>query len=186
MIERVIEPEDPWSCRANGYSFVDDGHHIWCVFEYGLNRKTAKFYRSGSIDGKQWSPPEPVDLPNSVHGDVFLTPQGEIGVLNFVVGKRDLFLLASPDWKKWSREKLFRAENGIRGAMITEGSDMMWGFLSTEGIEYELYFIHSEQGSTTDYEEKMTIVKMLDGLSIACFAFLVLLLIYWIWNLKKE
>ena len=186
LIERVIEPEDPKFCKADGYSLVDDGQHIWCVFEYGLYGETPTMYRSGSTDGKQWSPPEPVDLTNSVGSDIFLTPQGEIGVLDFDVGKRDLFLLMSPDWKKWSREKLFRTENGIRGAMITEGSDMMWGFVSTEGIEYELFFIHSEQESKTDYQEKMAIVTMLEGLSVACIVILVLLLIYWIWKLKKE
>jgi hypothetical protein len=28
LIEKVIEPEDTWSCRASGYFFVDDGQHI--------------------------------------------------------------------------------------------------------------------------------------------------------------
>ena len=186
LIERVIEPEDTWSCKTDGYSFVDDGQHIWCVFLYGLDRKTATIYRSGSTDGKQWSPPEPVQISEVNSRRVFMTPQGEIGVLDFDVGKRDLFLLTSPNWKKWSGEKLLRAENGIRGAMITEGPDMMWGFIFTEGVEDELFFIHSEQGSKSDYEEKMTIVKILVGLSVACFAFLVLLLIYWIWKLRKE
>ena len=156
------------------------------MFEYGLYGETPTIYRSESTDGKQWSPPEPVQISEVNSRRVFLTPQGEIGVLNFDVGKRDLFLLTSPDWKKWSREKLLRAENGLRGAMITEGSDMMWGFIFTEGAEDELFFIHSEQESKTDYEEKMTVVKMLDGLSVVCIAFLILLLIYWIWKLKKE
>ena len=186
LIERVIEPEDTWSCDTNGYSFVDDGQHIWCVFEYGSDGKTATIYRSGSTDGKQWSPPEPVQISKVNSRRVFLTPQGEIGVLNFDVGKRDLFLLTCPDWKEWSREKLLKAENGIRGAMITVGSDMMWGFIFTEGAEDELFFIQSEQGSKTDYEERMIFVKILDGLSIACIVILVLLLMYWIWKLKKE
>ena len=185
LIERVIEPEDTRFCNADGYSFVDDGQHIWCVFEYGLYGETPTIYRSGSTDGKQWSPPEPVQIFDLNSRRIFLTPQGEIGVLDFDVGKRDLFLLTSPDWKKWSREKLFRAENGIRGAMATVGPDMMWGFLHTEGIEDELFFIHSDKGST-DYEERMFVVKILDRLSVGCIILLVLLPIYWIWNLKKN
>ncbi|MBU7019305.1 MAG: hypothetical protein HXS44_17495, partial [Theionarchaea archaeon] len=131
LIDRVIEPENTQYCKASGYFFVDDGQHIWCVFEYGLYGATPTIYRSGSINGKEWSPPEPVDLPDSVCREVLVTPQGEIGILDFDVGKKDLFLLTSSDWKKWSREKLFRAENGIRGALITEKSDIMWGLQQT-------------------------------------------------------
>jgi hypothetical protein len=185
LIDRVIEPEDTMSCKASGYFFVDDGQHIWCVFEYGLDRKTATIYRSVSINGKEWSPPEPVDLPDSVCSEAFVTPQGEIGILDFDVGNKNLFLLTSPDWKKWSREKLFRAENGIRGALITEKSDMMWGFVYTDGAEDELLFTHSEEGST-DYKGRMTLVKICEGLSGACIVLLVVLLATWLWNLKRN
>ena len=185
LIERVIEPEDTRSCEVDGYTFVDDGQHVWCVFKYGRLVETPIIHRTGSADGKQWSRPERVHISDMHSRSMFLTPEGEIGVLGFDVGKRDLYLLTSPDWKKWSREKLFRAENGIRGAMATVGPDMMWGFLHTEGIEDELFFIHSDKGST-DYEERMFVVKILDRLSVGCIILLVLLPIYWIWNLKKN
>jgi hypothetical protein len=186
LIERVIEPEDVWSCTASGYSFVDDGQHIWCVFEYGLDRKTATIYRSGSVDGKQWSPPEPVNLPDSVCSEVLLTPQGEIGFLDYEVGKRDLFLLTSPDWKNWSREKLLRAENSIRGAMITEGPDTMWGFIFTEGIEDELFFIHTSKEPAGEFENRMRIVTILNILSLSCIVLLLVFVLSWIWKYKSK
>lgn len=48
--EKVIEPENPKSCYTHGYSFIDDGEYIWCVFEY--SNHTDSFYRSWSEDGK--------------------------------------------------------------------------------------------------------------------------------------
>jgi hypothetical protein len=185
LIERVIEPEDVWSCKTDGYSFVDDGQHIWCVFLYGLDRTTATIYRSGSADGKQWSPPEPVQISEVNSRRVFITPQGEIGFLDYEVGKRDLFLLTSPDWKNWSREKLLRAENSIRGAMVTEGPDMMWGFIFTEGTEDELFFIHSSKESAGEFEEEMRIVTILDILSLSCIALLSVFVLSWIWKYKR-
>jgi hypothetical protein len=186
LIERVIEPEDPWSCKTDGYSFVDDGQHIWCVFLYGMDRTTATIYRSGSVDGKQWSPPEPVQISEVNSRRVFITPQGEIGFLDYEVGKRDLFLLTSPDWKNWSREKLLRAENSIRGAMITEGPDTMWGFIFTEGTEDELFFIHTSKEPTGEFENRMRIVTILNILSLSCIVLLLVFVLSWIWKYKNK
>ena len=80
----------------------------------------------------------------------------------------------------------YDAASHVVSVTYPDQSVVMWGFVHTEGLEDELFFIHSEQGSTTDYEERMTIVKILDSLSVACIVILVLLLIYRIWNLKKE
>jgi len=179
FIDRTIEPEDPWFCRANGYSFVDAGHIIWCVFEYGLYGETSTIYRSGSEDGRIWSPPEPFDLPDSVCRDVLLTPMGEIGVLDFEVDERNLYLLKSSDWKKWSREKLFRTEGGIKGAWITEGANSMWGFVDTEGVGEDLFFIHSSQESAEEYGKKMSMVKVLETLSLLCIFLLVAFIVSW-------
>jgi hypothetical protein len=59
LIERTIEPENPLFCISDGYSFVDDGHYIWCVFRYGSYGELSKIYRSGSEDGRVWSPCNP-------------------------------------------------------------------------------------------------------------------------------
>ncbi len=187
LIERIIEPEDPWFCSSDGYSFVDDGHYIWCVFEHGLYEETPTVYRSRSEDGKMWSPPEPIHLPDSIRKKVFLTSKGEIGVLSFEVGKKDLFLFRSSDWKKWSREKLFKAEEGIKGAMITEGPDKtMWGFVHTKDIEDDLYFIHSKQESKIEYEKRIFISSILENLSLFCIALLMIFIVSWILKSRKE
>jgi hypothetical protein len=187
LIERVMEPEDTWFCDSNGYSFVDDGHYIWCVFDYGLFGETQTIYRSGSEDGKVWSPPEPVDLPDTVCRDVFLTPDGEIGIIDLEVGNQNLYLLKSSDWENWSREKLLRTEQGIKGVWITEGkNNMMWGFVHTKDQEEDLFFIHSSKESESEYEKEMRIVTILNILSLSCIVLLLVFVLSWIWKYKNK
>ncbi|MBU7009142.1 MAG: hypothetical protein HXS46_00510 [Theionarchaea archaeon] len=187
LVERVIEPEDPRFCSSEGYSFVNDGHHIWCVFEHGPYGEPNKIYRSKSEDGRMWSPPEPIHLPPSVSSEVFLTPQGEIGIIDFEVGQQNLFLFKSSDWEKWSREKLFRTEEGIKGAVIAKGKNgTMWGFVYTRGREENLFFIHSAQESVPEYENKMVVIKILEGLSLSCIVLIVVLIVSWALKLKRE
>lgn len=130
FIERVIEPEDPSFCSADGYSFIDDGERIWCVFEYGLY--THSFYRSWSQDGRQWSVPEPFTISGPPAREALLTSQGEFGILCYRIIEEDLILFKSADWETWSGEKIFKAGKDISRAVITGGSNTMWGVVDTE------------------------------------------------------
>ena len=177
VTEQVIEPENPFSCYTVGYSFIDDGDSIWCVFAYHNN--TDSLYRSRSEDGKRWTLPEPFHTPVSTCRDVFLTSKGEIGILEFNLGEKDLFLAKSIDWENWSKYKLFKSEKRIKRVIITEDSSgMMWGLLDTEG---GLFFIHSPKGFAGEYNGVKPFVKLLYFLSIFCIiiASLFLSIHYW-------
>ena len=116
-----------------------------------------------------------------------MTPQGEIGIIDFEVGQQNLFLFKSSGWENWSREKLFRTEEGIKGAVIAKGKNgTMWGFVYTRGREENLFFIHSAQESVPEYENKMVVIKILEGLSLSCIVLIVVLIVSWVLKLKRE
>ncbi|MBU7025326.1 MAG: hypothetical protein HXS48_00175 [Theionarchaea archaeon] len=183
LIERVIEPEDPYLCHTDGFSFVDDGERIWCVFEYG-GAGTYSLYRSWSEDGKQWSPPEPFPVPDPISDNVFLTPQGEIAVIDFDYGGKTLFLLKSTDWENWSRESLLKTEKGVLQAEITEGKNgTMWGIIDVGGIldiNSESFFIQPSEESKQKYEETMHITKILDYLALLFVVLTAVFALSWI------
>ncbi|MGD2250455.1 MAG: hypothetical protein PVF58_18825 [Candidatus Methanofastidiosia archaeon] len=178
LIERVIEPENPALCHTSGFAFIDDGEYTWCVFQHGT--RTYSFYRSWSKDGQTWSPPEMFHIPVSIISQVLKTPQGEIGILDFDLYERNLFLYRSRDWENWSKEKLITAGSGIHGAVITEGKNgIMWGFMRTAG---NLYFIRPSDTSIQDYDEKMRIATVLGYLSLFFIVLVVLISLLRMWK----
>jgi hypothetical protein len=186
LIERTIEPENPLFCTSDGYSFVDDGHYIWCVFRYGSYGELSKIYRSGSEDGRVWSPPEVLNISKPANREVFITPDGEIGVIDFEVENQNLYLLKSSDWKNWSREKLLRTKDGIKGAVVTRGrNDTMWGFVLTKDQEENVFFIHTPPEPAGEYKEEMRIVTILNILSLFCIVLLLAFVLSWIWKYRR-
>jgi hypothetical protein len=179
--EKVIEPENPKSCYARGYSFIDDGEYIWCVFKY--SNHTDSFYKSWSKDGKNWSSPEPFRVPVSTCRTVILTPEGEIGIFEYNLGEKSLFLAQSADWKKWSKNKIFNTKTRITGVDTAGGNDRMWGLLDTED---GLFFIHAPEESAGENSEIRIFVKPLYFLSFFCFFVAFLLLFFILWKKKSE
>jgi len=175
LIDRVIEPEDPFSCSIGGISFVDDGERIWCVFRE--LEDDFFFYRSWSEDGRQWSPPELMDVPGSHLNQILLTPQGEIGITKLEMDKKDYILRRSSDWENWSEETVFEAEKGsIRYAKITDGSNgTMWGFITTGN---DTFFVYSSQ-DLTENQEAVRVARMLEYLALSCIALTILYVLSW-------
>ena len=183
IIDYVIEPKDRYICYTTGYSFIDNGDHIWCIFEHWSPQSPAAFYRSRSQDGKTWSPPEPFNAPIPRMHHIFLTPGGDIGIFDFTMHERNLFLHQSTDWEHWSRENLYTTKEGIRGAKIAEGKNgTLWGIIHTDS---DFIFIHSSQESAQEYNEKMRIAAVLDYLSLFCVVLAVVLSL-WMWKRPQQ
>lgn len=180
LIERVIEPENPALCYTSGYAFIDDGEYIWCVFKYGT--RTYSFYRSWSQDGKTWSPPEMFKTPVSTVNQILKTPEGEIGILDFEPYERNLFLYTSTNWENWSKERIFTAESGIHGAVISGGNNGMWGIIRTSS---SLFLIRSSEKLLQDYNEKMHIAAVLSYLSLSCIVCAIVLSL-WMWKRPQQ
>jgi hypothetical protein len=164
-IEQVIEPENTALCYTNGFSFIENGGYIWCVFEHGSGTGTYSFYRSWSKDGKTWSPPEVFEVPDSRASQIFSTPQGEIGVSYYKAYEKSLFLYRSTDWEHWSQEKLITAKAGIVKATLTEGTNGMWGIIHAGS---DLFFICSQEKVIHESQE-----KHLDVSGVASFTYII-------------
>jgi len=169
LVERVIEPEDPFLCSIDGISFVNDGEGIWCVFEQWEDRRF--FYKSWSEDGRNWSPPETFHIPGGSAGQMLLTPQGEIANFLYFIGENNLFVLKSTDWKNWSREDVLRTEADIARARIASNGRKMWGIVR---VGEDTYFAHPSPESKQEYQETIYIVKMLKYLALLCIAAIIL------------
>lgn len=165
-IEQVIEPENAVLCYTNGFSFIEDGECIWCVFEHGSGTRTYSFYRSWSKDGKTWSPPEVFEVPDSRASQIFSTPQGEIRVSQYQAYEKSFFLYRSIDWENWSQEKLLETKAGIVKATLTEGKNRMWGIMHTRS---DLFFICSPEEVTRESREK----HILDISGSASFTYII-------------
>jgi hypothetical protein len=170
IIDKVIEPENPSYCYIEGYSFIDDGERIWCVFYYGSYKQI--FYRSWSQDGKQWSEPEPFNLSGPPSRQVLLTPQKEFGISCYDIFDGDFILFTSTDWETWSKERLLIAEYGIDVAIITTGNEELWGALETEK---EIFLIQPSQELKQECQQRIDIITMLRYITLSCVIFAVVL-----------
>jgi hypothetical protein len=73
-------------------------------------------------------------------------------------------LLSSPNWKDWSREKLFETEKSIIFVKIIQDENgEMWGFVETDD---EILLIQHSQDLKEQYEKNMRIVTLLESLSL--------------------
>jgi hypothetical protein len=130
LIEKIMEPTDPILCYSDGHGFIEDGQNIWCIFEHGGYDKTF-LYRSWSEDGITWSAPEPFDIQGvDFSKDIIniVSFSDGIKMLSFRLKEKDIFLLQTDDWKHWSKEKIFSTRDQIKGVMLTQGENNMWGF----------------------------------------------------------
>lgn len=146
FIEKVFEPEDPILCYSNGHGFIKNGQTIWCIFEYCGYDKTF-LYRSWSEDGIQWSTPEPFVIQGiNINKDtykIFSTSEG-IGILSYRYNGKEIFLFQTKDWEHWSKEMIFSTEKKIKGVMITQGKNYLWGFIDASN---NILFISSSNES---------------------------------------
>lgn len=170
-IEWVITPEDLRYCYSRAYFLVNDGTHIWCVFEY--KDKESSFYRSWSEDGRTWSTPAPFSAPHSDINHMQITPNGEIGLYDYYFEGGNLILLISTDWETWSEEKIFRRdENVVGGFRFAEGKNR-----TLQGIivaRDSLLLIQSSQERAREYQETMHMADMCGYLSLLCVILTVL------------
>lgn len=180
LIERVIEPEDPFSCEIEGDFFVDAGNIIWCLFEYWGDGKST-FYKTKTEDGRQWTPPEQFLTPKSNVSQVLVNPQGEIRIFDYYFKEGNLFLLTCTDWANWSKEKIFKTEKDVVGGFhLTEGRNgTMWGLIVARD---STLFIQPSQESGQEYHETMLVVNILNCLAIACIVLIVVLTLSWMWK----
>ena len=177
IIERVIEPENPSYCYIAGYSFIDDGERIWCVFYYGSYKQL--FCRSWSEDGRQWSKPEAFTISGPPSRQVLRTSQGEFGIFCYDIFDKDFILFTSQDWEKWSKERLFKTRKDIFVALITDGNNGMWGIFDTGD---EIFFIQPSQEREQKYQEKIVVIRALRYISLACIALLVIYVLLSLWK----
>ena len=181
VIEDLNEPENPMVCSAEGYSLIQNGDRIWCIFR--SEETTYAAYGSWSGDNKHWNDPEPVEIPGGPNESFFLTDHGEIGITKSDEEGKNLFLFTSPDWVNWSREKLFTTEQSMIYAEITQGKDgRMWGIVETDD---EIFFIEPSQILSEDYEKNMFFINILITLSLSCIVLLLILVLLWIWKYKR-
>ncbi len=180
LAERVIEPEDPYLCFTEPCALVDDGNRIWCIFEY---EHRHSFYRSWSEDGRKWSPPEHFSARDPIIERFFLTPQGEIGTLDFEHDGNELFLLTSRNWEDWSREKIFTTKDAIRSVIETTGKKGMACLVSVEGDNPIL--IQPSQASAAEEHKKAQMVTALKYLSSICVVLAVIGGVLSVWKHRK-
>lgn len=175
LIEQLTEPEYPLLCSTEGYCFVHGEDGIWCVFRE--EERSFVVYGSWSEDDRQWSEPNQFKIPGGPNRGFFLTQKGEISTFKLDKDGKNLFLLSSPNWKDWSREKLFETEKSIIFAKIIQDENgEMWGFVETDD---EILLIQHSQDLKEQYEKNMRIVTLLESLSLIVITVLFLLVLSW-------
>ena len=155
IIERVIEPENEKFCKMEAFAFLTHEERIWCIFSSG-DWNDVSLYRSWSIDGKTWGPPELCDIPDVEVKDIFSYPDGSISIVGRKIDESwttpltHFFVCYSKDWEQWSVKKLLTLQ-GYRDITLAEAESGIWGFPSeSDGISLiqfsgDLYELPSEK-----------------------------------------
>ncbi len=177
IVEKVIEPENPSYCYIDGYSFIDDGEFMWCVFYYGSYKQL--FYKSWSEDGRQWSEPEPFAISGPPPRKVLRTPQGEFGIFCYDIFEKDFILFKSRDWENWSKQRIFKTEEDLLVATVTEGNGEMWGIFDTGD---EMFFIQPSQELEQNYQEKIAVACTLRYISLLCIVLIAIYILSLMWR----